>query len=134
MTAPYSPAFSSPSSRLLWSSWTEANAGKALSHLGAEFPKAAVHIPSTGPSSRTWCRSPRRRIVHSRSGWRRPSSTPCGDYIASADLASAQVVLEQIPGWFVDYNVAAPHSALGFRSPLQYRSEQSQFGLAESVS
>ena len=56
------------------------------------------------------------------------------DYIASADLASAQVVLEQIPGWFADYNVAAPHSALGFRSPLQYRSERSQFDLAESVS
>jgi len=56
------------------------------------------------------------------------------DYIASADLASAQVVLEQIPGWFVDYNAAAPHSALGFRSPLQYRGERSQFDLAEPVS
>ncbi len=56
------------------------------------------------------------------------------DYIASADLASAQAVLAQIPEWFADYNAAAPHSALGFRSPLQYRSERSQFDLAESVS
>jgi putative transposase len=56
------------------------------------------------------------------------------DYIASADLASAQVVLEQIPEWFADYNAAAPHSALGFRSPLQYRGERSQGDLAESVS
>lgn len=56
------------------------------------------------------------------------------DYIASADLASAQAVLAQIPEWFADYNAAAPHSVLGFRSPLQYRSERSQFDLAESVS
>ena len=56
------------------------------------------------------------------------------DYIASADLASAQAVLAQIPEWFADYNAAAPHSTLGFRSPLQYRSERSQFDLAESVS
>lgn len=56
------------------------------------------------------------------------------DYIASANLASAQVVLAQIPEWFADYNAAAPHSALGFRSPLQYRGERSQIDLAESVS
>ena len=56
------------------------------------------------------------------------------DYFASADLASAQTVLAQIPEWFADYNAAAPHSALGFRSPLQYRSERSQFDLAEPVS
>ncbi len=56
------------------------------------------------------------------------------DYIASADLASAQVVLAQIPGWFADYNAAAPHSALGFKSPLQYRGERRQGDLAEPVS
>ena len=45
------------------------------------------------------------------------------DYIAGADLASAHVVLDQVPGWIADYNGVAPHSALGFRSPRQYRAE-----------
>jgi len=63
-----------------------------------------------------------------------PANTLRRDDIASADLASAQAVLGQIPEWFADYNAAAPHSALGFRSPLQYRSERSQFDLAEPVS
>ena len=43
------------------------------------------------------------------------------DYIAGADLSTAGVVLEQIPAWFADYNAVAPHSALGFQSPQQYR-------------
>jgi putative transposase len=45
------------------------------------------------------------------------------DYIAGADLSSADVVLEQIPAWIADYNAVAPHSALGYRSPHQYREE-----------
>lgn len=44
------------------------------------------------------------------------------DYIAGADLATAATVLDQIPGWIADYNAVAPHSALGYQSPLQYRS------------
>jgi putative transposase len=44
------------------------------------------------------------------------------DYIAGADLSTADAVLEQLPAWFADYNAVAPHSALGFRSPQQYRS------------
>ena len=56
------------------------------------------------------------------------------DYIASADLASAQVVLEQIPGWFADYNATAPHSALGFKSPIGFRIDRDQCDRAKSVS
>lgn len=43
------------------------------------------------------------------------------DYVDGADLASAARVLEQIPGWFIDYNEHAPHSSLGYRSPAEYR-------------
>lgn len=43
------------------------------------------------------------------------------DYVAGADLATAALVLEQIPAWIADYNAVAPHSALGFQSPQQYR-------------
>jgi putative transposase len=43
------------------------------------------------------------------------------DYLAGAELATAAMVLEQLPGWIADYNAVAPHSALGFQSPQQYR-------------
>jgi len=43
------------------------------------------------------------------------------DYLAGADRSTADVVLEQIPGWIADYNAVAPHSALGYQSPQQYR-------------
>ena len=43
------------------------------------------------------------------------------DYLAGADLATAALVLEQIPTWIADYNAVAPHSALGYRSPHEYR-------------
>jgi putative transposase len=51
------------------------------------------------------------------------------DYIAGADLATAAAVLDQIPAWIADYNAIAPHSALGFRSPQQYRRAQVVAGL-----
>lgn len=44
------------------------------------------------------------------------------DYIAGADLSTAARVLEQIPAWIADYNAVAPHSALGYLSPQDYRS------------
>ena len=44
------------------------------------------------------------------------------DYQAGADLSTAVIVLEQVPTWFADYNAVAPHSALGYQSPQQYRS------------
>jgi putative transposase len=43
------------------------------------------------------------------------------DYLAGADLSTAAVVLAQIPAWIADYNAVAPHSALGYQSPQQYR-------------
>lgn len=33
------------------------------------------------------------------------------DYVAFGDLSSAARVLEQLPGWFEDYNEHAPHKA-----------------------
>jgi putative transposase len=44
------------------------------------------------------------------------------DYLEGADLSTAALVLEQIPAWIADYNAVAPHSALGYQSPQQYRS------------
>ena len=44
------------------------------------------------------------------------------DYCCGADLASATVVLDQMPAWIADYTAVAPHSALGYQSPQQYRS------------
>lgn len=43
------------------------------------------------------------------------------DYLAGADLSTAAAVLEQIPAQLADYNAVAPHSALGYQSPWQYR-------------
>jgi putative transposase len=43
------------------------------------------------------------------------------DYIGGAELGSAAEVLAQIPGWIADYNAVAPHSALGYQSPQEYR-------------
>jgi putative transposase len=45
------------------------------------------------------------------------------DYVSGADRGSAAALLEQVSAWIADYNAVAPHSALGFRSPMQYRSE-----------
>lgn len=50
------------------------------------------------------------------------------DYIAGADLSTAAVVLDQVAGWIADYNGVAPHSALGYRSPQQYRAEVLKVG------
>jgi transposase InsO family protein len=43
------------------------------------------------------------------------------DYLAGADLSTAARVLEQIPTGLADYNAIAPHSALNYQSPQQYR-------------
>ena len=56
------------------------------------------------------------------------------DYIASANLASAQAVFAQIPEWFADYNTTAPHSALGFKSPTGFRTDRDRCDQAKSVS
>ena len=46
------------------------------------------------------------------------------NYGSGADLRSAAAVLEQLPRWIADYNAVAPHSALGYDSPLGYRKRQ----------
>src|SRR5205823_13650302 len=43
------------------------------------------------------------------------------DYLGDADLRDAESVLAQLGAWFDDYNTQAPHSALGIRSPCDYR-------------
>lgn len=48
------------------------------------------------------------------------------DYISGADRSTAAVVLAQIPDWIADYNALAPHSALGYQSPQQYRQAQAE--------
>ena len=46
------------------------------------------------------------------------------DSVSGAELRDAETVLAQLGGWFDDYNTQAPHSALGMRSPAEYRAEQ----------
>jgi len=43
------------------------------------------------------------------------------DYVDGAELRDAETVLAQLGSWFEDYNTRAPHSALGMRSPGEYR-------------
>ena len=43
------------------------------------------------------------------------------DYVNGAELRDAETVLDQLAGWFDDYNRRAPHSALGGRPPTEYR-------------
>ena len=45
------------------------------------------------------------------------------DYVDGAELRDAETVLAQLSGWIQDYNTRAPHSALGMRSPAEYRAE-----------
>lgn len=51
------------------------------------------------------------------------------DYLAGADLTSAAAVLAQLPTWITDYNAVAPHSALGYQSPQQYRRSSTTAGI-----
>ncbi len=46
------------------------------------------------------------------------------DYVDGAELRDAKSVLAQLSDWLEDYNTRAPHSALGMRSPAEYRAEQ----------
>jgi len=41
--------------------------------------------------------------------------------VASSRCRPQGTVLTQLGGWFDDYNILAPHSALGMRSPWEYR-------------
>jgi putative transposase len=72
--------------------------------------------------SPAWCRSRRRRY--------RPESNELAegfvhtfkrDYVNAHELRDAESVLAQLAAWIDDYNRLAPHSALGMRSPADYR-------------
>ena len=57
-------------------------------------------------------------------------------YVDGAELRDAESVLTQLSGWIEDYNTRAPHSALGMRSPVEYRAEQltiSSFAMSRSL-
>lgn len=43
------------------------------------------------------------------------------DYVYVNDCYSAKEVLKMLPKWFLDYNEKAPHSALGMKSPAEYK-------------
>lgn len=45
------------------------------------------------------------------------------DYVDGTELRDAESVLALFSGWIEDYNILAPHSALGMRSPAEYRAE-----------
>lgn len=42
------------------------------------------------------------------------------DYVYTSDCVDAETVIRMLPEWFKDYNEAAPHSALGMLSPMEY--------------
>ena len=46
------------------------------------------------------------------------------DYVSGADRSDPETLLDQVAAWIADYNAVAPHSALGYRSPQQYRAER----------
>ncbi len=48
------------------------------------------------------------------------------DYVWVGNLKDAQTVMEQLPGWFEDYNECAPHKGLKMRSPRQFLKECKQ--------
>lgn len=42
-------------------------------------------------------------------------------YVAFGDLRSPTEVMAQLPKWFMDYRLYHPHSALGWKSPSEFR-------------
>jgi putative transposase len=55
------------------------------------------------------------------------------DYLDGADRGTAAALLDQIPAWFADYNGVAPHSALRYRPPTEYRRLQAEATQAATV-
>lgn len=43
------------------------------------------------------------------------------DYVYVSDCDTAKNVMRMLGDWFADYNQIAPHSALGMKSPVEYR-------------
>jgi putative transposase len=47
------------------------------------------------------------------------------DYVYTNDCVDSHAVLKMLPEWFNDYNLNAPHSALGMLSPIEYKQKVS---------
>ena len=45
-------------------------------------------------------------------------------YVYVNDLWTGDAVIRQLKGWFDDYNLHHPHSALKMMSPMEYRNSQ----------
>jgi putative transposase len=45
------------------------------------------------------------------------------DYVNQQELSSLEEIARQIPEWIKDYNEAAPHSALGMKSPMEFHAD-----------
>ena len=48
------------------------------------------------------------------------------DYVSVNPTPDAETVIAQLPFWFKHYNNLHPHSALGYQSPREFISSQSQ--------
>ena len=46
------------------------------------------------------------------------------DFVYLCDVANADVVLQQLPGWFEEYNDNHPHKGLKMLSPREFRKAQ----------
>ncbi|MRS04379.1 IS3 family transposase [bacterium] len=51
------------------------------------------------------------------------------DYVHINNLTDAVTVLNQLPGWFTDYNENHPHQGLKMMSPREYRKHQNKLEL-----
>lgn len=53
------------------------------------------------------------------------------DYVYVSDCYSAEVTQKLLEGWVKDYNIVAPHSGLGMRSPVGYRKMKEEKEICE---
>lgn len=98
--------------------WLSDN-GSIYTALATQLMAERLHlVPITTPAASPQSNGMAEAFVH----------TLRRDYLAGADLATAAQVLAQLPAWMADYNGVAPHSALGYQSPQQYRRAQSLAG------
>ena len=101
-----------------------------------ERPDAPIHwLPDNGSiytALDTVCTAERLRLAPITTPAASPQSNGMSEacvntlkrnYVSRADRSAAAALLEVIPAWIADYNAVAPHSALGCRSPAQYRAE-----------
>lgn len=54
------------------------------------------------------------------------------DYVQMHNIPGAHTVMEQLPGWFEDYNEYHPHKGLKMRSPREHRRVLSKLELKPS--